>query len=203
MEDFNIPAEAAQTGGIVHTAGGDRPLPALLDIAWLDSHLGQDFMLCWPVGSLARSRLQYPLRPLPEMDHEDLYYEVQIHVAVDYVYRMSELIAPFEDTRCSCGEELEFDAESGGRGLFYQSRIRSVCSACGQGFDPGTKVAEVADGRTGETRSVCGGATSRLAIVIDCGKAIPDSAGIVASPDLVSLCQRVLGCSVDEIGEYY
>lgn len=203
MENYNIPAEAVQTGGFVRSFEGARPLPRIMDTSWLDEQMRNDSIIRWPVGSLKQSGLQYPLSPMPDMDQEDLYYEVQIQMSVDYVYRVSELIGPFSDTLCSCGEELEFDAESGGPGLFYCSRLRAVCSGCEELFDPRLKTADVENGRTREARLVAGGATSRFAIVIDCGKAIPDSATITASPELLLLCEQILGCSLEQIGDYY
>ena len=69
----------------------------------------RDFKIVWPVDSSQISGLKYPLAPFPTFSQKDLdvYYEIELHVAHEFIYRFSELIDPFppfgKEVACSCG----------------------------------------------------------------------------------------------------
>ena len=72
--------------------------------------------------------------------------------------------------------------------------------SCKAVFDPRRLAAVVIDGWTGEKRLVYGGATSRFAVVVDCGKAMVKWRSVGAEPALVSLLADCLQCEVEQIG---
>jgi hypothetical protein len=136
-------------------------------------------------------RLRYPLdTDSPADDPEETYYDLQLWLPRDYVYKTSEQIAPFADTRCACGAELQYDPEVEGRVLFHTSRMHAVCTQCGKPFDAATRATTVRNAWTNEPSSVPGGATFRFALVVDCGKCWPDDAGgFHVHPELRRLCE--------------
>ena len=48
-----------------------------------------DYRIVWTIDSSNESGMTYPLSPFP--DWGDAYYELQLHVATDFVYHTSEL----------------------------------------------------------------------------------------------------------------
>jgi hypothetical protein len=201
---YNSHKFAEETGAYARTGRGMNdcsavamPIPPL----WLKERMRKDLILAWPVNHMEGTRLRYPLRPRPE----EPYYEFEIHLGIDYVYRMSELIDPFPGkVRCTCEQVLEYWTDD--NDIFYSGRIRLVCTKCGKEFDPDGLKARVRNGWTGEVVGVIsGGAASRFAIVVDCGKCIPPADGgrIDFEPDLVALCQSHLGCRFYQINDLY
>jgi hypothetical protein len=153
-------------------------------------HAGADTMLVFGVEQFGASGLRAPF-VLDGGLAADAYYEVQLHIAAEYVYRTSELIDPFEDTSCACGEDLELQPTED---LFYTSRLRVACTACGQPFDPTSKMAMVRDPWTDEESPIAGGATYRFALAIDCGKYVPHEEGqFELDPALPALLAARLG----------
>ena len=200
METNGMPRSAMRTGAHYRHGKDDtsKSLPWPLDLDWLNAHLAADLRLMWPVGSLARAGLQYPLTRAPDMPAEALYYDLRMELCPDYVYRTSEIIEPFDATTCVCGAELGFDPEDE---IFYQSRIHSACPKCSREIDVCVWAAAIRDGWTGEVeRRLQGGATSRFAVVIDCGKAFAREGGIEAKPEFIEALGDVLGCSFRQVG---
>jgi hypothetical protein len=147
--------------------------------------------------------LRYPLRPRPA----EPYYTLELHLCSDYVYHMSELIDPFPNkVWCACGQLLEYYAEGERSNIFSSSRIHCVCPNCRSDFDPARQCARVRHGWTGETIGfIPGGAAYRFAVVVDCGKCIPDRemGRIDFEPDLVSVCKKRLGCDFYQLTDLY
>ncbi len=87
------------------------PIPDLMT-----EFANRDLMLVWPVESLARTGLRYPLEPMPfdaPGDAEDCYYEIQLHFGRDFIYHLSGDIDPFEpEPGCSRGHSLECEADA-------------------------------------------------------------------------------------------
>jgi hypothetical protein len=177
-----------------------QALPQHLTRDWLDEVMRQDLALRWPVKSTRRYDLRYPLQPLPDLDGGDTYYDVWFELSSDYVYRVSDCIDPFETTACPCGTGLEFEVE---HDFIWPFRLRSECPACRRPFDPSGLRAAVRNMWTNDERVVPGGATSRFAIVVDCGKAWPRSEDTTADHEFVALCARVLACTIDQMGDAY
>jgi hypothetical protein len=174
---------------------------------WLGRHLDKDLLLCWPVQNLAASGLCYPLSD-NAWDPCQTYYDIELHFSPDYVYHVSENIDPFAKAPvCEhCREGLEFDSppdEFGSTcGIFYSSQLLVHCPECGTPFDVARLPAVVRDGRTGDEDVIMGGACYRFAIVVDCGKCIPEK-NLKITPTLKTLCNTTFDCSFYEIGDYY
>lgn len=189
----------------------------------------RDFKLVWSVESSNDSGLKYPLTPFPEWG--DAYYELELHLAEDFVHHWSEIIDEFPKMACVCGRELRykspsdwtFDAnlvesahsstlasESEGdkpRRLplyFPDSRIFRICPTCGRPFRPHEMVARVRDGWTGKASHRSGGCTYLFAVVIDCGKGFArEGWPIRASEEFVDTVTSALGQKFYEIGDIY
>jgi hypothetical protein len=197
---------ADSTGCFAHV--GDRtyrsfPCPCFeQEIAALGE---RDFRLVWPVQSSNDSGLMYPLTPFPEWG--DAYYELELHMAKDFVYHMSELVDPFKKVVCGCGRSLDYDPETNwgaGHPVYYDCRIYRRCPSCGRLFRPQELVARLRDGHTGEKHQRAGGATYLFAVVIDCGKGWPRQAWpIRATSESLGLVTRTLGQRFYEIGDIY
>jgi hypothetical protein len=84
----------------------DMSLPELLA-----TYADRDLMVVWPVESLGKSGLRYPLEPIPADDRTgaaECYYEIQLHFGRDFIYHSSEVVETFDDPpECSCGSPLE------------------------------------------------------------------------------------------------
>ncbi|APW58911.1 hypothetical protein [Paludisphaera borealis] len=165
----------------------------------------QDFKLVWPVESSYESGLQYPLNPFPEWG--DPSYDLEIHVARDFVYHQSELIDPFVDAACRCGRNLDEYWDEGtieAIAVFGDARIPRACPACGRPFRPQEFVAQVRDGRTGEPISRPGGVVYRFAVVVDCGKAFArEEWPIRASEAFTATIARALGQTFYQVGDVH
>jgi hypothetical protein len=188
------------SGASVRTSEGVGKAPFPISADWLRGVWDKDVLLSWPVESLAQAQLKYPLERLA-WPAEETYYEFQIHWSRDYVYHVSELIDPFDDTRCKCGEELGYEEQAH---IFYDGRLKLNCPRCGVAFEASDLPAVVRDGWTAEEREVSGGATYRFAVVVDCGKAIPDDdVNATIHPELRALCEQEFRRPFDEVGDFY
>ena len=193
--------QASRSGVYARTSEGEIEAPFPLETSWLEKYWDSDLLLCWPVESLAASQLRYPLQPAPPYSIQDIYFEIQMHFSVDYLYRCSEIIAPFDETDCACGESLEYWPDEK---VFFGSRLRRSCPKCGRPFDPSDLLATYTDAWTGDESEIEGGATSRFAFAVDCNRCIPhEEWGPQLHPELLSICQETLGCNLREVGDYY
>jgi hypothetical protein len=202
---------ARQTGCLIHD-GPDRfaPFPcpcSARDVAALGD---RDYRLVWPVEDLEASGLEYPLVEIP-FDGNEVYYDLELHVAKDFVYRTSEIIEPFGDPRegvtCRCGTPLEyFDREDDDHSLsfeVYTFHIHRYCPSCGAPFRPQEHAARIRSARTGEEVGPrMGGATSLFAIVVDCGKCHDwEEWPTRASDAFLRTCCDALGITFNQIGD--
>ena len=138
----------------------------------------------------------------------DAYYELQLHVANDFVYHTSKLIKPFNRLTCKCGQFLEpddeFDLWPDGPPPFWDLRIPRSCPSCGSPFRPQELVAHVRDGRKGKAVDRPGGATYLFAVVIDCGEGFDrQSWPIRASDEFLSLVTKTLGQPFYQVSDIY
>jgi hypothetical protein len=163
--------------------------------------------LVWPVPSLALSGLRYPIRPRPyeERQAERVYYQLELHWCDDFVYHTSELIDPFaESPACECGEALEYDAiAEHDDPPFFDAAIRRTCPRCGSPFRPDALACTIRNAFTSDEREVRGGAAYRFALLVDCGKWIPDAPDgwTRLEEDLVNLCSTTLDQALEEISD--
>jgi hypothetical protein len=181
---------------------GFASVPHSLTPEWFEAQTSCDLRLGFPVNHGDRIGLRYPLVN-DAGPPEDPYYEIELHSSHDYVHHVSELIEP-APTVCACGEPLEYYPDLD-HDVFYASRIKMQCPRCSAPFDPSSINVVVRDGWTGDKSLVRGGTIYRFAVVIDCGKCIPERKciPIKANPRLVDLCQRVTGHRFYEIGDIY
>lgn len=188
--------------------GRDESAPHSLTSDWFEEHLSADLKLIIPVEHADQIGLQYALTIDSELP-DDPYYAIQIQACDDYIHHVSELIDAVEAI-CLCGESLEYhpsaDPEEELFGdIFYASRIKSQCPHCRNFFDPSNLEVTVRDAWTGAESVIRGGAIYRFAVLIDCGKCIPQPkhSPIRANPSLLDLCQQVLGVGLCEVGDIY
>ena len=167
----------------------------------------RDYRIVWNVESSSKSGLRYPLIPFP--DWGDPYYDLQLHVARDFVYHTSESIDPFDRVSCECGRSLDPQNKfpewsDNGPPTFFDQRIPRFCPSCRNPFRPQRLVAQIRDGRTGEAVDRRGGATYLFAVVIDCGKGFARQCWpIWASDEFLELVTTTLGQPFYQVGEFY
>lgn len=197
---FWIPPDA---GPRVRAPGRpDETLSRNPDEAWFAGRASADLILSWDVEDLEADGVRNHLASGAPED-EELYADVQLHLATDYVLRTSDVVEPFASTRCPCGAELEYEVPAhDSRGdPFYSPRLRRTCP-CGRGFDPSELEVTVHDPWTGEPSRLRGGLAYRFALVIDRGKCLPEPP-VTLAPELASLLRGRFGTSFCEVGEGY
>ncbi|HEU4390449.1 MAG TPA: hypothetical protein VFV34_21775 [Blastocatellia bacterium] len=179
-----------------------RPIPLPITINWLIEQLTRDqfLLLEWNARNIVNLGIKYPFLTIP-VAAEEVYYSLALHWSGDYIYHTSEIIEPFDETRCRCGTDLGFDAQND---VFYESRLRSACPSCGRPFDPSDLTAVSRHPWTGEPLPpVAGGATYRFAVVLDCGKCIPECDGnITLDPAFKESCEMAVSCPLYEVGDF-
>lgn len=201
------PDPAVVTGCYVHLGEGYYAPFLCPCSAQLIAGLGErDYRIVWTIDSSNASGLKCPLSPFTEWG--DACYELQLHVANDFVYRTSEFIKPFNRVTCECGLSLkpvdELDLWPDGPPPFLDSRIPRSCPSCGSPFRPQILVAQVRDGRTGKAVDRPGGATYLFAVVIDCRKGFArQSWPIRASEEFFEILTTTLGQPFYQIGDFY
>jgi hypothetical protein len=202
------PDPAVETGCYVHLGEGEySPFLCPCSAREIAAFGERDYRIVWTVDSINASGLTYPLSPFP--DWGDAYYEIQLHVARDFVYHTSESIDPFDRVICQCGRSLEPENEfslwpDDGPPAFIDPRIPRNCPSCGSPFRPQELVAQIRDGRTGKAVDRRGGATYLFAVVIDCGKGFArQSWPILASDEFLELVTTTLGQPFYQIGDFY
>jgi hypothetical protein len=197
--------ETAEEAGYFALAVGSlaaftAPLPELFD-----QYADQDLMVVWPVESLGKSGLRYPLEPLAFLglrEADDCYYELQFRFGRDFIYDAWESIDPFDPPpSCPLGHPLEYEPSSS-HDPFFSSRIAANCPSCGAPFDTTQRIAQGRDQFTGAPMQVPGGATYRFAIVVDCGKCFGRREHSF-HPRLKALVEATLGTETYEISEIY
>lgn len=200
VEALTADAWIAGPGELLRERHGEtEPMPEAPDAAWF-AELPPECVLRWAFERLDEDdEVQYPFDIEPG---EEVYFDIELALSDDFVYRTNEGIDPFATTQCRCGTELaRYDDDDP---LYDSARIARVCPGCGAAVDPSSWKADVRDPFTGQERSVPGGATSRFAVVIDCGKALPsEDDAVPVAPELIATCRRALGVELHEIGEVY
>jgi hypothetical protein len=205
----DVADQAGPVDCYLHVSGcADSPFSSPCTVEDLRSLGDQEFKIIWSVSSSNESHLVYPLVPFPEFG--DAYYDLEIHLATDYVYHISEVILPFESVSCPCGQALEYymhddddDWVERGGPVFLDFRIQRICPSCGTPFRPQDKTARLRDGQTGEAAGTCaGGATYLFAIVVDCGKGFAREGGpIRATNQFLANVSHALGQDLYEVGD--
>jgi hypothetical protein len=190
--------EGADSWAHIRLSPGFTSVPRSLTPEWFQIQTAGDLRLGFPVNHGDQIGLRYPLIN-DAGPPDDPYYEIELHLSRDYVHHVSELIEP-APTVCACGEPLAYEVD---HDVFYAARIRMQCPRCSATFDPSSIRVVVRDGWTADKSFVEGGTIYRFAVVIDCGKCIPERrhVPIRANPSLVDLCQRAVGHRFYEVGD--
>ena len=165
--------------------------------SWMKEKSGKNMLLSWPVDLKFVKSVKYPFEEVSA----DAYYEIQLHMSPFYVYRMAEQIDPFKSTDCKCGTELELWPDDS---PFFSAAILPFCPDCGAEYKVSEQAAKVRTGLDLKEGTVYGGATSRFAVAVDCGKCIPP--GDTEPPftsEFCELVEKALGEPFYEIGYYY
>ncbi len=112
----------------------------------------------WKTGIRARFPFRWPGR--------EYAYDLEVHASPgDYIYHISETVAPFESIAClKCGCRLDYDS---GSDIFQELRIQAVCPICDAAFDPSGLSTTYTHWLTGSKSALQGGTTYRLALIID------------------------------------
>ncbi len=163
--------------------------------------LHEDAIVRWPAPTMGGDGLKYPLLPVPRDDAQDWYWDMELHLGTNYIYHSSECINPFHDkVKCACGQPVEFLDDSK---LFFDPRLWRQCPHCHGTIDVSTLKAEVRNGWTEAGGKIPGGGAYCTALVIDCGKCIPNTAdgAIAVNPELRSLCEGIFQCEFYELGD--
>jgi hypothetical protein len=201
-------ASARRTGASYDDASCEEwsrgtPLPYPVKPAWLRAHK-RALAMRWPIENVFELGLRYPLTRLP-YTREWIYFSYELH----WSRHLIEIVAENVDSpapRCVCGATLSMrpplSVERAVGPFLFAHRVD--CPSCGARFDPKCTSSRIRDDETGHTRSIPGGGFYRFALVVDCGKSIPES-GITPAiePELVALCERIVGGGFHQIGVVY
>lgn len=177
-----LPQAASRSGALLRVPG-QRPEPAPFapTAEWLRSKKPY-VELAWPMVDVLELGWRFPVQPLPYF-RERLYYELEIHWSQHYLDVVSnEDRWPEFSGRCACGTDLALPREH----LLAPTFYRTSCPECGQ--DP-------ASFESGQL-------LHRFALVIDCGKNLPEDAGAPASlhPSLRALQSRMFSAKFTQVG---
>jgi len=169
--------------------------PSPASATFFEQFLHSDMIIRWQIIDLSQTPVRHPVE-LFDIEPAQTWYNIQLELSHDYIYRTGDGIESFPSTRCGCGAELEFYERNT---PFYTSKIRSVCPECGLQFDPSTITVELCNGFTGNCSRVPGGATSKFALVVDCDKCVPLCEVSRLHPDLAELCVNTFGCKFRDV----
>ena len=158
----------------------------------------------WEMRDYLKLGTRYPLDQLPDPGWRPS-YSLQIHLCDDFTeapdnYGPSRKL----NTVCACGQELKYQT----KGIrFEEERIHRVCPSCGEPFRPQDQIVEMRDGSTGATYEERGGLCYRFAIVVDCGKNIPNYSDPLrdprADPRFKETCSTALATELYEASHYH
>jgi hypothetical protein len=158
-----------------------------------------DVMVRWPNSDLNLSGLKYPLTLIP--GPEGVYYDVEMHLAAQTVYHISEIIEPYEEIRCQCGGEI-LQIESSALAPLHDARLPNHCPSCQAPMNYAMLPLTVRDAFTGLESQAVGGAVYRFAIVVDCGKYWPEAQAQVTS-EFFSTIESILRIKTRVLRDFY
>ena len=158
-----------------------------------------DVCLRWQVQDLATSGLRYPLAAIPGPD--GVYFDLEIHLVGETAYRTSEIVQPFEEIHCVCGEAIPEDWDPVDD-PFGAARLPTNCPECAAQIDYAALPMTILDPMTGAPEGRSGGITYRCAVVVDCGKYYPDY-GTQVDSDLIAVLTPVLGGDLRTVQDFY
>lgn len=174
----------------------------------------RDYRVLLPVHTAWTAGLKYPLDQMPRTPRGDNGpgYNLEIHSLADYAYVTSQLIDGFPTTdialkpvHCKVsGTNIHYVSDTLNNMFdLLGSRIHHTCPTCSTIFRPQERTVTVRDGWSGEARRLPGGATYRFAILIDCGRAVPERGPVAAVPEFKAISEAALGIPLYEVGNAY
>lgn len=190
-----------QKGLVAKLDASTEAMPATLTPEWLDNPEREELRLVWPVDCAGPLPLKYPLSHKPE---GEVYYSLELHRALEYVYPISETIDPVP-TECRCGEDVSFewDVDELVPAFGAATGIYAECEACSRTFEPSKGAATITNPFDGTTEEVPGGAAYRFALKVDCGKCFVEDPKLAFAPELVALVEGEFGRPFYEVGTVY
>lgn len=190
--------------------------------------MATDFRLSWSMEWPSPEELRYAFTCQSD---PYAFYALQVHYSSRFLSPLSELVDPLQDpvgheeprsegllskvkglfaprgtelldlaVRCECGAALEdrLDLFDGYEAFFAR------CPNCGKAFRPQERRAKLRNGWTAGVNRRPGGLLHHFAVVIDCGKSLPDeNAPGVLEEKLHELISDSVGSSLFEFGDLY
>ena len=180
---------------------GTEPMPAELTKDWLEDPDREELRLVWPVDFTGSTTVKYPLNLTPD---GDVYYSLEIHRCLEYVYPTAETIEALPSV-CRCGEDLafEWDDEELVPAFGASTGIFAECEECSRTFEPAKGTATITNPFDDTTEEVPGGAAYRFALKVDCGKCFVEDGKLAFAPELVALMETEFGRPFYEVGCVY
>jgi hypothetical protein len=164
-------------------------------------------LIQWRMNDYISLGTVYPLDTLPDPGWRPS-YGLEIHLCDDFTNKDTDAYGGScrqISTHCTCGHDLLYET-TGIR--FEEHRVRRTCPKCGKLFRPQDQIAEIAIGATGGKYEERGGLCYRFAIVVDCGKEMPqceDEGGLrdaKAQVGFMETCRSALGIELYEVSYY-
>ena len=182
LPSSRLPKAASRSGAMFRgPAQTWEPAPFAPTAQWLRSKK-PSLELAWPMVNVLELGWRFPVEPLP-FYREGLYYEFGIHWSQYYRDVVSdEADGPEFGGHCGCGADLALPRKNILEPTFY----RTACLHCGE--DPATFES--------------GQLLHRFALVIDCGKNLPEDTGKPASlhPQLRALRNSLFSAKFTQVG---
>lgn len=175
-------------------------VPETLTTGWVESYLGGDFFITWPVWEPVRAGGRDVLGGSPRRSGL-VGYNIEFLSSDRYIYPQLACVEDLPILRCPCGEDLLLFIEDD-ETLPGARRVALACDACGAPFNPGHQQARYEDPWTGGTSLLTGGCCFRFAIEVACGPFHPTS-GFKghADPEFIQACERIFRCPCIEVSD--
>lgn len=178
---------------MVHVGERSEATPFPVSPAWLRARK-EALWLEWPFEDVFEHGLRFPVTP-PPFSREHVWFSIEIRWSRYFLQLVGDGISS-PPIACSCGASFGSSIQT-----FFLPAFRRRCSRCGAELDPTRYVLRGTDHATGRALALEGGGLHRFAVVLDCGKCVPEDVGpIRAAPELVDLCSEVFGQQFVEIG---
>jgi hypothetical protein len=129
-----------------------------------------------------------------------MYWDLELHWSRHFLLTPTGGLETVAAIKTDCGDGLARG------GAPFTRWLLTRCPSCRGEVDPNDGSLRYQNPWTGRTRDVAGLGLHRFALVIDCGKCVPEDTGrgpVLVNPDLVQLVERHLGCTFqDDLGGF-
>jgi hypothetical protein len=183
---------ARKTGAFVELEAKE-PAPRAITAEWLRERK-RAIKLVWPTEMAFETGARFPLSRAPYV-REWVYFAIELHWS-RYFLQCSGENTRCAAITCTCGASLELEKAGPFFGA-YQTR----CGACGVPLQPSRFVMTHDDSWSGRRTRMEGGGLHRFALVVNCGKSVPeDGAPVVLEPGLMQLLTGHFGRAFRDVG---